>query len=102
MRELVAERRDHGVVVRTTVRAKHVRNHASGELSASTFRPFLKQAAAFLLTVAIRIVAFFLRRAGEQHMRRDVFRLHRLDQLFHEADVRVVDDLRIRVAVHRR
>ena len=84
------------------VRTENIGDYAPRKLPSGTLRPLLEKPAALLFAVAVGVVAFLLNRAGKQHVRRDLFRLHRINQLPDQTDIRVINHSRVRMAVHCR
>jgi len=98
--ELVAEGGYDAVVIGMTERSEDIGYHKTAERGIVFISPFLEQFSAFFFGFSVEVVAFFLCGGGEEDVGGGLRVFASLDELLHEADVGLVDDLGVVVAVH--
>ena len=100
MGELVTESGNNGVIIRVPEGTEDVGYYEAGELGIVIECPLFEEFPSFFFRFSIEVVAFFLGGGGEKDVGCRLRIFTSLDELLNEADVGVVDDFGVVVAVH--
>jgi hypothetical protein len=99
--QLVTKGGNHRIIKWLPERAEHIWDNHARETCIVFLRPCGEKRSSALLRLSIRVIPFFLRGRGEYYVWISPGFFKRLHEALHQVNIRIINNLRVRMAVHR-